>query len=220
MATLKPFGMIYIDKKFQDLMNANYYPLQAMIQSVKKLRQQLGDGYVRDIKWGDYQPRLTSTVQWPTLAAEAWHVSVTRARTDLAGQPNHDTVSRDDPTVPRDRCALLDACVRKCFNTTLPGQVDPGIPMYIDVRVRNPHDPAAAHHDIWLSWTYEYGSDLPRQLNLTMVCPAVKKKGPGKKAAKKARAGKAAAKAAPARTAAGKTGAKKTRAKKAARKTK
>ena len=52
-----------------------------------------------------------------------------RARIQLSDQPNNIPLSRDEPNViPLTRCALLDAAVRKCFNS------EPPIPMLINVQ--------------------------------------------------------------------------------------
>jgi len=50
-------------------------------------------------------------------------------RAGLASQPNNTPLSADEPSVvPLTKCGLLDASVRKCFNST------PPIPMKIDVQ--------------------------------------------------------------------------------------
>jgi hypothetical protein len=208
MATLKPTGMLYADSAFTDLMNANYFPVENMIASVQKLRAEMGEDYVRNIKWGDYQKRLTPDAQWPSpLAAQRWEAAVRAARASLERQPNKKAIAPDDARVPGDKCAYLDATIQKCFNVVMPGQTYPGIPIRIGVQERLPGDPDAALHDIFLSWVREPGTDLVRHLELTMVCPSeaaagkTKKKTTRKAVSKAPRAGKAAKK---------KTGVKKT----------
>jgi hypothetical protein len=90
---------------------------------------------------------------------------VGRARVQLCAQPNTRPVSDDDPAVPLTKCALLDACVRKCFNS------EPPICMQVNVTQKGKDDPDPTQHDILLVWDYEKGSKVPTLLNLTMVCP-------------------------------------------------
>jgi len=165
------FGQFYGDPVFLNLMNMSYYPVDAMIKSAKKLKDYYGGDFSK-LTWGDYQPVLTPTKDWPLQAGAAWKSSVGLARDDLAAQLNSDVVSRDDSRVPGDRCALLDASVRKCFTTAIAGHAEPGIPMVVDVRLKRPDDATASRHDIQLSWTYDLKTNLPVQLNLTMVCPS------------------------------------------------
>jgi hypothetical protein len=64
---------IYSDIVFKRLMNSSYFPLQSMQRSVDKIRAEKGDGFLANIKWGEYQliphptvisprTRLTSSV--------------------------------------------------------------------------------------------------------------------------------------------------------------
>lgn len=66
--------------------------------------------------------------------------------------------------VPLTKLGLLDATVRKCFNS------EPPIPMQVDIQEQPQDSPNAAQHDIRLVWTY--GSDgIPTLLRFTMICP-------------------------------------------------
>jgi hypothetical protein len=69
------------------------------------------------------------------------------------------------------RCDLLDACVRKCFNS------EPPIPMKTNIIAHAPSDAYADRHEIRLEWEYKKGSDKPTLLHLTMVCPYRPEKG-------------------------------------------
>ncbi len=218
----KIFGQFFIDPVFIALMNGNYFPAQKMRDSVARLVRVFGAEWVKNVKWGDYQGHLVDGAAWPGNARKFWSNSVQFARNDLAAQPNQSPVSRVDPAVPADKCALLDACVRKCFNTALPGETEPGIPMMIDVRLKAFGEPADDRHDIWLSWTYDPTSakpDDPVQLNLTMVCPSEKAVNARRKTATRSATPKPSA-GTPAKKAAKKTAKKTTKktAKKAARK--
>lgn len=68
--------------------------------------------------------------------------------------------------VPPTKCALLDASIRKCFNS------EPPIPMKADIRQHQQDDANSDQHEIRLVWEYGNGEDkAPTLLNLTMVCP-------------------------------------------------
>ena len=68
--------------------------------------------------------------------------------------------------IPLTRCALLDASVRKCFNS------EPPIPMKTNIITHQPSDHYADRHEIRLEWEYGDGDGkAPTLLNLTMVCP-------------------------------------------------
>jgi hypothetical protein len=157
-------GRTYKNDQFKNLMNRNYYPLSAMQASVDKLKasRQID---ITTMEYGEYQPILTPLDQWPNGSGADWEKSKNHARAGLASQPNNLPVSADEPSVvPLTKLGLLDATLRKCFNST------PPIPMQIDVQ-EQPHDsPNAAQHDIKLVWTY--GTDgIPTMLRFTMICP-------------------------------------------------
>jgi hypothetical protein len=157
---------IYNDEQFKDLMNRNYFPLDNMKRSVARLKasDQID---IQTMEYGQYQPILSPTETWPRGVGKAWYRSVGQARIQLSAQPNTTPLSNDERVVvPSTKCALLDASVRKCFNS------EPPIPILIDVAEQKQDAPDADLHDIRLVWEYENGEDqVPTLLRLTMVCP-------------------------------------------------
>lgn len=159
-------GGIYNDEQFKELMNSNYYPLDNMKRSVAKLKasDQID---IHTMEYGQYQPILTPTETWPSGVGKAWYRSVGQARIQLSAKPNTKPLSNDEHVVvPSTKCALLDASVRKCFNS------EPPIPILIDVMEQKEDAPDADLHDIRLVWEYGDGDrKAPTLLRLTMVCP-------------------------------------------------
>src|SRR5882757_4474142 len=157
-------GKPYNNQQFKDHMNRHYYPLSAMQSSVEVLKAS-NQIDIATMEFGDYQSILTPLDKWPGDLGSKWERSKQYARAGLASQPNNTPLSADEPSVvPLTKCGLLDASVRKCFNST------PPIPMQIDVQEQPKDSPNATQHDIKLVWTY--GSDgIPTLLRLTMVCP-------------------------------------------------
>jgi hypothetical protein len=157
-------GRPYNNQQFKDHMNRLYYPLSAMQKSVEILKEsnQLD---LSTMEFGDYQSVLSPLDRWPGDTGKKWLKSKDYARAGLASQPNSAPLSADEPSVmPLTKCGLLDASVRKCFNS------EPPIPMQVDIQEQGQDAPNAAQHDIRLVWTY--GSDgIPTLLRLTMVCP-------------------------------------------------
>ena len=136
-----------------------------MKQSVAKLKnsQEID---IETMEFGQYQPILAPQEINPS-GPKSWLKNVGFARLQLTAQPNTTPLSKDEPDViPLTKCALLDACVRKCFNS------DPPICMSVNVTQKGAGDPDPTLHDILLVWDYEGGSKVPTHLNLTMVCPA------------------------------------------------
>jgi len=155
----------YNGKQFRDLMNSNYYPLANMKKSVAKLKAS-DDIDLPTLEYGQYHLILNPASNWPQGSAKYWHKEKGRARVDLSTQPNTVPLSRDEPgVIPLTRCDLLDACVRKCFNS------EPPIPMKTKIITHAASDALAYRHEIRLEWEYKKGSDKPTLLNLTMVCP-------------------------------------------------
>jgi hypothetical protein len=160
-------GRVYNNQQFKDYINANYYPLQNMIKSVAILKS--SDAIdIETLEYGQYQPILSPRDKWPSGSGKLWQREMGKARLDLATQPNSTSLSKDEPgIVPLTKCALLDASVRKCFNS------EPPIPMQIDVKEQDKSAPNADRHDILLTWKYDNGDNQPPTLLLlTMVCPA------------------------------------------------
>ncbi|MBC9880692.1 hypothetical protein G8O24_25525 [Bradyrhizobium sp. INPA01-394B] len=155
----------YTTAAFRNLMNSNYYPLANMKKSVAKLKASPHID-LPTLEYGQYQLLLTPASKWPQGSAKHWHKEKGRVRVDLEAQPNTTPLSKDQPdVVPLTRCALLDASVRKCFNS------EPPIPMKTHITTHEETDPGADTHEIRLEWEYEGDSKTPTLLYLTMVCP-------------------------------------------------
>ena len=163
-------GFIY-DEKYKKMINSYLFPVEDGDWSVERIQVEMGADFLKTIKWGDYQAVLQSVKSWPGKSGDLWQKSVDYARNDLTNIKNFENSSALDEEIPDDKCALLDACVRKCFNTVAPGQEKPGIPIVVDVKTRSPQDPLKDQHDIQLNWTYDADRKYVAQLNLTMVCP-------------------------------------------------
>jgi hypothetical protein len=157
-------GKVYETASFKQAMDSNYYPLGSMQKSVGILKNSPNID-IATMEFGQYQPILAPQQINPN-GPQTWLQNMGRARIQLNAQPNTDPVSDDDPTVPLTKCARLDACVRKCFNS------DPPICMSVNVTQKGIGDPDPTLHDIVLVWDYDPGSKVPKLLNLTMVCPA------------------------------------------------
>jgi hypothetical protein len=155
----------YTGASFKDLMNDNYFPLENMQRSVDILKAS-PDIHLPTLEYGQYHLILTPPERWPDGSAAYWHKEKGRARVDLSTQPNTIPLSSDEPgVIPLTRCDLLDACVRKCFNS------EPPIPMKTKIITHEASEAFAHRHEIRLEWDYKKGSDKPTLLNLTMVCP-------------------------------------------------
>jgi hypothetical protein len=139
-------SFIYDNKAFKDLMNANYKDDAAMRSSIAKL-QASPQIDIETMEFGQYQPILSDSTKWPNGGGMAWVREVGRARMQFIEQPNTTPLSNDQSDfVPLTRCGLLDACVRKCFNS------EPPIPMTIDVQQKAMTATAADQHAILLVW--------------------------------------------------------------------
>jgi hypothetical protein len=159
---------IYNQAQFKAKMNDNYNPIENMIASVDKLKAAADRIDIETMEFGQYQPILTPLDTWPLDQAKAWWRESGKARMDLTAKANTTPVSNDDPVVPLTKCALLDACIRKCFNS------EPPIQMTINIEEQQKGSPDQDTHDIKLSWDYDNGSKAPpTRLYLTMVCPYI-----------------------------------------------
>ena len=119
-------GSIYETDKFKQAMDSNYYPLDNMKKSVATL-QNSNNIDVATMEFGQYQPILAPTEINPS-GPKFWLKNVGNARVQLTAQANTKPLSKDQPdVVPLTKCALLDASVRKCFNS------DPPICMQVNV---------------------------------------------------------------------------------------
>lgn len=160
-------GAIFNDPRYKDHINQFYYPLDNMKRSVEILKAASGHIDIKTMEFGQYQPILSPLYMWPNGKGKHWWREMGRARIDLAAQASATPLSKDQPDVaPATKCCLLDAAIRKCFNS----EPDP-IPMLIDVE-EQPHDsPNANTHDIRVVWEYGSSGDVPTLLRLTMICP-------------------------------------------------
>jgi hypothetical protein len=161
-------GAIYDNERFKQLMNRNYYPFENMKKSVAILKAS-DQVDIQTMEWGQYQPVLSPREKWPNGIGKAWLRAAGQARMQLSAQPNTTPLSRDEfVVVPPNKCALLDACVRKCFNS------EPPIPMWMDTTQHKKDAPGSDQHEISLVWEHGNGDDqAPTLLRLTMVCPYV-----------------------------------------------
>jgi hypothetical protein len=159
-------GRVYESDDFKQAMDSLYYPLANMERSVAKLTASQNID-IATMEFGQYQPILAPTQVNPTSPRD-WLKHVGSARVSLTAQSNSKQLSKDEPNaIPLTKCALLDASVRKCFNSS------PPICMQVNVTQRAKDDPDADKHDILLEWEYAAGSNVPTLLNLTMVCPYI-----------------------------------------------
>jgi hypothetical protein len=159
-------GRAYETSSFKSAMDSNYFPLDRMKQSVEILTNSQNID-IATMEFGQYQPILAPAQIAPNGPKE-WLKHVGVARVSLAAQANTKPLSKDEPNViPLTKCALLDATIRKCFNSS------PPICMQVNVTQKAKGDPDPDAHDILLDWEYAAGSNVPTLLNLTMVCPYV-----------------------------------------------
>ena len=157
---------VYETTTFKTTMDSNYYPLENMKKSVATLTNSQSID-IATMEFGQYQPIL-SPAQINPNGPKEWLKNVGVARVSLMAQANTKPLSKDEPgVVPLTKCALLDATVRKCFNS------NPPICMQVNVTQKAKGDPDPDAHDILLEWEYAAGSNVPTLLNLTMVCPFV-----------------------------------------------
>jgi hypothetical protein len=157
---------VYETDKFKQAMDSRYYPLDSMKQSVATLKNSQNID-IETMEFGQYQPILAPSEINPS-GPKAWLKNVGFARLQLTAQSNTTPLSKDQPDViPLTKCALLDACIRKCFNS------DPAICMQVNVTQKAKDAANPDQHDILLEWEYGTGSNVPTLLNLTMVCPYV-----------------------------------------------
>ena len=156
-------GKVYEADDFKQTMDSKYYPVAKMIESVNFLKSR-EDIDIETMHFGQYQPLLAPDAVKAGKSPKFWWQEMGRARMSLAKQPNKDPVFEGDTgPAPLTRCDLLDACVRKCFNS------DPPICMNVNVMQKSQDDPDPDQHAIELKW--EYKGDVPNLLVLTMICP-------------------------------------------------
>ena len=124
----------YSGKPFRDLMNSNYYPLANMKKSVAKLKASK-DIDLPTLEYGQYHLILTPASNGRRAAPSTG----TRRRAGLASTSAPSRTRSPCPetspgVIPLTRCDLLDACVRKCFNS------EPPIPMKTNIITHAPSD--------------------------------------------------------------------------------
>lgn len=153
--------------RFFSLMNARYASVESMTKNIAILDAAALQIDRHTMEYGQYQPVLVPFDQWPAGAAAAWTKTVGNMRLNLADQLNNDPLSLDEGTNrPKTRCALLDAAIRKCFNSPKP------IPFTVKVAQQAQNSPDAKVHSIELDWDYDDGLDKqPTFLTLTITCP-------------------------------------------------
>jgi hypothetical protein len=158
-------GSIYKTSQFKQAMDSNYYPLDNMKKSVEILKNSPNID-IATMQYGQYQPILAPAQITPN-GPKFWLKSMGAARVQLTAQSNTQPLSKDQPdVVPLTRCALVDACMRKCFNS------DPPICMQVNVTQKGKDSKDPTQHEVVLEWEYnDKGSDVPTLLNFTMICP-------------------------------------------------
>jgi hypothetical protein len=156
-------GRVFDAQQFKDTMNSHYYPLENMKKTVELLKSR-DDIDLATIQYGQYQAILAPAAI-KVKGHKFWLREMGFARMQLTAQANSTPLSKDEPTIiPLTRCALLDASIRKCFNSV------PPIPMQIDVRQKTQDDPSPDQHSVDLVWEYGAGN-VPTLLHFTMICP-------------------------------------------------
>src|SRR4030088_1682102 len=158
---IDPMGAVYKNPSFKDKINIHSHSVDAMRNSIDILKKSCKVN-LATMEFGQYQPILAPKDVNP-VGAKTWLENVGYARLQLSAQPNDRPLSKDEPAViPLTKCALLDASIRKCFNS------NPPIPMQIDVTQKPNTAPDWDKHDILLVWDYGAGN-VPTLLYLTMV---------------------------------------------------
>jgi len=139
--------------------------VDAMRRSIETLNAS-PDIHLPALEYGQYQPILVPLQNWVDFGSQHWAKEMGTARLHLTQQANTQPLSNDEPAnVPLTRCALLDAALRKCFNS------EPPIPIDNNVRQKKKDEADADTHGIEVSWDYAADGKTPTMLHYTMVCP-------------------------------------------------
>ena len=155
-------GALYNNPDYKNLMNDLYYPIENMRKTVERLKAS-PDIDLETLQYGQYQPILVPRDRWPHKGGQAWLREMGQVRIHLGEQLNNELL---DGAVPLTRCGLMDASLRKCFNS------DPPICIRIDVWEHKKDDPKADTHEVSLVWEYANGHDKPPTLlKFSMICP-------------------------------------------------
>lgn len=158
-------GRTYNNPAFKAQMNSLYATVDAMNASIKKLRDS-GQIDLATMLYGQYQPILAPQAVFPRGDKMVWLREMGFARVQLSLQRNTTPLYEDErDVVPLTRCDLLDASLRKCFNST------PPIPIVIDVMEQQEGSANQDIHEVKLVWEYAAGGKVPSRLNFTMICP-------------------------------------------------
>lgn len=160
MASTSFFAGLYADKEFLKAMNKNYN-VDNIGHSKVKLKNLHFD--FATMEWGDYQDILTPKEDWPGRTHQHWKQSLKEARESLASQRNFAKISPTDQHVPRTKCDLADAVIRKCFNA------DPPIPIVVNVKMKEAFDADPTLHDVLVGWPQTASGET--SLEFTIVCP-------------------------------------------------
>lgn len=119
------------------------------------------------LEWARYQPLLAPLDKWENLGSRFWAKETGSARLHLIEQPNNEPLSKDEPNViPKTRLGLLDAAIRKCFNS------DPPIPIDVEINEQQKTSADRDTHTVKIAWVYGKGEDKPpTRFKYTMTCP-------------------------------------------------
>lgn len=159
-------GTVFRTPEFKAFWMKHLGSVDAMRKSIETLKASPYI-YVPALEYGRYQPILEKLDNWPDDSGRLWIKDMGIARVHLADQPNTTPLSKDQPdVVPLTRLALLDATIRKCFNS------DPPIPIEIYADERQETVAGGKTHTVELRWDYGNGDDKPpTRLHFKMNCP-------------------------------------------------
>jgi hypothetical protein len=156
---------VYQSAPFKNFWSPFCGTVDAMRRSIETLKAS-HDIHLPALEYGQYQPILVPRANWVDFGSQHWAREVGNARLNLTMQPNTQALSNDEPAnVPLTRCALLDAALRKCFNS------EPPIPIDNNVRQKRKDEANPDTHAIEVSWDYAADGKTPTMLHYTMICP-------------------------------------------------
>jgi hypothetical protein len=138
-------GTVYRSPAFKRFWDGFYDSVENMRRSIEILR---GSSAIDlpTLEYGRFQPILAPLDKdWPVGGLRLYMKEMGTARLNLTDQPNDVALSEDEPDVtPLTKCALLDAALRKCFNS------EPPIPMDVYVEEQDENSPNRDTHTIRL----------------------------------------------------------------------
>jgi len=154
MPIIHHMGGAYDNSAFKNSMNSHYYPLDNMKRTVEFLKNR-DDIDIATMEFGQYQPKIAPEAV-NAKGPKAWLQDMGGSRLSLTSQPNTTPLSNDEPKViPLTRCALLDASIRKCFNS------DPPITHVGRCHAATEGFSERQPADIKLVWTMHRGATYP-----------------------------------------------------------